>query len=183
MAAAPPARPARFRPAPVRVGAVPLRRPLPFDLAPDAEARAALAAELGLIALPAFRFHGTLTRAPSGDVTLQGRLAAEAVQACVVTLEPVPARVDEPVHRLYAAADTMPAAAETEMPQDTDREPLPEAIDLAAVAAEALVLALPDYPRAPGAALDLPSGDGGPDARATPLAGLAALRGRPGDGG
>ncbi len=39
------------------------------------------------------------------------------------------------------------------MPEDETQEPLPEIIDIGAVATEALELALPLYPRAPGVAL------------------------------
>ena len=45
----------------------------------------------------------------------------------------------------------MPDGDEVEMPEDDTVEPMPEVIDLAEVAAEALALALPLYPRAPGA--------------------------------
>ena len=41
-------------------------------------------------------------------------------------------------------------------PRTTRVEPMPEVIDLAEVAAEALALALPLYPRAPGAELGEP---------------------------
>ncbi len=66
---------------------------------------------------------------------------------------------------------------------DETREPLPAAIDLMAVAAEALALALPPYPRAPGAVLgDARFAEDGAtplsDEDARPFAGLAALRER-----
>ena len=45
----------------------------------------------------------------------------------------------------------MPEGEEIEMPEDDSVEPMPDEIDLAEVATEALALALPLYPRAPGA--------------------------------
>jgi uncharacterized metal-binding protein YceD (DUF177 family) len=47
----------------------------------------------------------------------------------------------------------MPSESEAEMPEDDTAEPLPETVDLSAVAAEALALALPAFPRAEGAGL------------------------------
>jgi hypothetical protein len=40
------------------------------------------------------------------------------------------------------------------MPEDDTTEALPERLDLSAVMAEALALALPDYPRAPDAEME-----------------------------
>ena len=71
----------------------------------------------------------------------------------VVTLEPVSTRIDEPVTRRYLADIPEPSdAPEVEMPEDDTADPLPAVIDLAQVMAEALALALPPWPRAPGVA-------------------------------
>jgi uncharacterized metal-binding protein YceD (DUF177 family) len=59
------------------------------------------------------------------------------------------------------------------MPDDT-LEPLGQFIDLAAVMIEELALALPEYPRAEGAALDSALDEPAPDTR-RPLAGLDKL--------
>ena len=56
--------------------------------------------------------------------------------------------------RRYLADMKVPEGDEVEMPEDDTSEPLPEVIDIGAVAVEALALALPLYPRAPGAALE-----------------------------
>jgi uncharacterized metal-binding protein YceD (DUF177 family) len=155
----------------------------PFDLAPVAAARAALAADLGLLALDALRLTGELRPAGRSDVALEARLTADAVQPCVVTLAPVPCRVDVPVRRLYVADWQDPDGDEVEMPEDDSREPMPEAVDLSAVLAEALALALPDYPRAPGAELGQavfaePGVEPLKDEALKPFAGLAALKDR-----
>lgn len=159
-----------------------LRKPLRFDLAPDAAGRAAVAAALGLIALPAFRLQGLLR--PAGkDVVMEAALTATAVQPCSVTLDPVTTRIDEPVTRRYVADWVEPEGDEVEVPEDVTVDPLPQAIDLSEVAVEALALALPLYPRAPGAdlgeAVFAPPGVAplrGADLR--PFAGLAALKDR-----
>jgi uncharacterized metal-binding protein YceD (DUF177 family) len=128
-----------------RTAALSHRRPTAFDWTAGAADRAALAASLGLLALDGLRFQGEIRPEGGADFRLTARLSAEAVQACGVTLAPVPARIDEAVERRYLAELTVPEA-------DT-AEPLPPVIDIAAVAAEALALALPPFPRAPGAAL------------------------------
>ena len=164
------------------------RRGIDIDLAPDAEARAALAADLGILALPEARLHGRLSPEGRADIRLEARLDAVAVQACVVTLDPVRTRIGETVLRRYLAEMPPPSGDETEMPEDDTAEPLGARIDLGEVLREALALALPPYPRSAAA----PAGDAafGPDGagpaaeeRVKPFAGLADLLGRPpGDG-
>jgi uncharacterized metal-binding protein YceD (DUF177 family) len=164
-----------------RSGGLSRRRPTAFAFVPDAGARAALAAELGLLDLPMLRFAGTLAPEGRQDVTLSGRLEARAVQACVVTLDPVPSAVSEDVVIRYLAEAPSSVAEEMEMPEDTGVEDLPEVIDVAAVAAEALILALPLYPRAPGAELGAveaapPGAAPLAEDRPNPFAALAALK-------
>lgn len=152
-----------------------------FDLRPDAETRRALAEELGLLELSSLRFSGELRPDGRADVALDARLEAEAVQACVVSLAPVPARINLPVLRVYVADMVVPEGEEVEMPEDDSREPLPDVIDLDAVLVEALALALPDYPRAEGVTLgeQVFAADGVEplrDEALKPFAGLAALK-------
>ncbi|RVT84426.1 DUF177 domain-containing protein [Rhodobacteraceae bacterium CCMM004] len=130
------------------------RRPIPFDLAPGPEARAALAAALDLLALRKLRFAGTIRPDGAADWVLEAQLGATAVQPCVVTLAPVTTRIDQPVVRRYLAEFEIPSeSGEVEMPDDDTAEPLPAAVDLTEVLAEALALALPDFPRAEGVSL------------------------------
>jgi uncharacterized metal-binding protein YceD (DUF177 family) len=148
-------------------------------LAPDARGRAAIAGVLGLIELPELTFEGTIEPEGQGDLRLEGALVARAVQACVITLAPVPAQIRAHVLRRYLADWPEPETEESEIPEDVAIEPLPRVIDVAAVAIEELALALPDFPRAPGAVLDpaYAAEDPADDAPETakPLAGLAAL--------
>lgn len=148
MTDAPSARLSRFRP-----GSLSPRKATRFRYAPDAAEREALARDLGLLGLRRLELEGELQPQGRDTLILQARLLADALQACVVTLAPVPARIDVPVQRRYVADLTPPEGDEAEMPEDDTVEPMPEMIDLADIAAEALALALPDYPRAPGAAL------------------------------
>lgn len=166
---------------PLRSGALSSRKPTRFDLRPDADQRTAMAAELGLLALHAFRFAGEVVPVGRQDFTLRARLEARLDQACIVTLAPVPAQIEEEVERRYLHDYVLPEAEEVEMPEDDSLEPLPEVIDVGAVAMEALALALPLYPRSPGAALGeatFPPPDAEPlaDEAVKPFASLAALR-------
>jgi len=153
-----------------------------FDIAPtDAEA-VALARLLGANTVRKVRFVGRLEPAGRGGWRLEGRLGATVVQPCVVTLEPVTTRIDQPVRRTWLPGAGAPPAAEVVLDADADDEPDPlgERIDLGLVATEALALAVPAYPRKPGAALR-PSGDEADDERPRPFAALAALRGKLGE--
>jgi len=152
-----------------------------FEITPEAGARASLAADLDLLALRKLRFAGRLVAEGARDWRLEATLGATVVQPCVVTAEPVTTRIDEPVLRRYLAEMPEPEEDEIEMPEDDTAEPLPVTLDLFGVMAEALALALPLYPRAPGAALEdatfaAPGVTPLTDEDAKPLAGLAALR-------
>lgn len=173
-------------PAPRQTTVFPLRRlrrsgAHDFALHPGAEERAALADALGIEDVRKLRFEGTLTPVGTSDWTLEARLGATVVQACVITLAPVTTRLDIDVARTYLADFREPDADEAEMPEDETVEALPDRLDLGALMREALALALPDYPRAEGATLQ-ETQFAGPgitpmtDEEAKPLAGLAALR-------
>jgi uncharacterized metal-binding protein YceD (DUF177 family) len=164
----------------LRTGGLSQRKPTLFDLRADADQRAALAADLGLLSLTHLRLTGEIQTQGRDELTLTAQLQAEGAQACVVTLARVPARIDEPVRRRYVAGLAEPHANEVEIPEDDSQEPMPEEIDLLAVAAEALALALPLYPRAPGAELgELVQGPAGvaplTEEALKPFAGLAGL--------
>lgn len=141
-----PARPTRFR-----TGGLSPRKPTRFTYAPDEAERRAIADDLDLLALKGLELTGEIRPTGRDELVLEARLTARADQPCSVTLVPVPATVDEPVRRRYVAGYEMPEGDEVEMPEDDTVEPMPEVIDLAEIAAEALALALPLYPRAPGA--------------------------------
>ena len=153
-----------------------------FDLTPDAGARAAIAAALGIPAVRKLRLSGRLEPMGRADWRLTARLGATVVQDCVVTLDPVTTRIDEDVARSYLAnPPATPEADEIEMPEDDTIEPLPEILDLGAVMIEALALNLPLYPHAEGvaplnASFTEPGKTPMSDAEARPFAGLAGLR-------
>ena len=122
-------------------------KPVPFDLRPDAEARAALADQLEILGVRKLVFEGNIAPDGPSDLRLEAMLGATVVQACVVSGQPVTTRIDEAVTRRYVADMELPEGDEIEMPEDDTADPLPEEIDLADVMAEALALALPPWPR------------------------------------
>ena len=86
----------------------------------------------------------------------RGCVSADVVQNCVVSLEPVPARVEESFTAVFHRAE-VPAAedlAGLTLGVDTDwddPEPIEDGtIDVGELAAQHLSLALDPYPRAPG---------------------------------
>ncbi len=165
-----------------RIKELSARKPLRFSLAPDAPERARLARELGISDIRKLTFEGDLQAEGISDWRLEATLGATVIQPCVVTLDPVTTRIDRPVIRRFIAGLATPQEGEeTEMPEDETIEALPDEIDTARIMAEALALALPDYPRSQGAALETdsfapPGVNPMTDQEAKPFAGLAGLR-------
>jgi|JI6StandDraft_1071083.scaffolds.fasta_scaffold115445_2 uncharacterized metal-binding protein YceD (DUF177 family) len=130
------------------------RKPTRFDLVPSAEERRQIADMLDLIDLPAVRLKGEIRPVGHSDYALEAELVAEVVQACVVSLAPVPTKIAEKVQRRFVADWKDPEDEESEIPDDDAMEPLGDAIDLGQILTEAVALALPLYPRAPGVNFD-----------------------------
>ncbi len=137
--------------------------------------RAALARRYGVKDVPRFSLQATLK--PEGDGwRVEGAAKARVVQECVVTLEDVTQEIEEPFSRLFLPDAPEPGVADLDPDEAEDPpEPLPDRLDPAEMAAEAVALAIDPYPRKPGASLDLPQDDA--DER-RPFAALEALRER-----
>ena len=148
------------------------------EVAPDADARARIATALGLLDLPECRLDGSIAPHGADAWRLDGRLTARVVQPCVVTLDPVETALSEEIRRIWSPHATAPTEEEAEMPDD-EVEPLGAFVDVGAVMVEALSLALPTHPRAPGAELTpMPRGAeeaAEDDSQRRPFAGLADL--------
>jgi uncharacterized metal-binding protein YceD (DUF177 family) len=135
----------------IRMSDLKHRQPTSVTVEPDAAGRQAVAQDLGIVGVKKLRLTGTLTPLGKRDWQLDATLGATVVQDCIITLAPVTTRIEEPVIRRYLADMAAPGPGEVEMPEDDTAEALPVDLDLAAVMIEALALALPPYPRAPGA--------------------------------
>lgn len=165
----------------LRLADLPSRKATNISYVPNVAALAVLAEQMGLSALRKMRLEGRLQPLGKTDWTLEARLGATVVQPCVVTLEPVTTRIEESFARQYLAGWQPPTDAEAELHEEDTIEALPESLDLAVIAAEVLVLALPAYPRAEGAALEQtdftkPGETPLTDEDVKPFAGLAALK-------
>ncbi len=163
-----------------RTTALGSRKPTRFSFTPDAAARKAIASVLDLIELPKLQMKGEILPQGRNDLVLKAMFSAVVVQPCSVTLAPVTSAIAEAVERRYLKDFTEPQADELELHDELDAEPLPEVIDVVAVAIEALMLALPLFPRADGAALGevvvtAPGLQPLSDAQLKPFAGLAGL--------
>lgn len=160
--------------------------PHAFQIRPDAQTLAALSEMLGLDGLRKVLFSGRIAAHGDADWELTGRLGATVVQPCVVTLAPVTTRIETDVRRLFVADYADPEGEEVESPEDDEIEPLGRDIDPGAILAEALSLALPQYPRADGVEtvgynVTEPGKTALTDDDLKPFAGLAALRAQMGD--
>lgn len=171
-----------------RVATIAGRNSTHVKFVPDVAARRAIADTLGLLELPQMIFDGEIRSSGKRDMVLTGKLTALAVQPCSITLQPVKTKITETVTRKFLADYEVPTGEEVEIPEDDTIEPLGELIDAAAVAIEALALALPLYPRATGVELGEvaaapPDAEPLRDADLKPFAGLAKLmaKGNPTD--
>lgn len=148
---------------PVRISEV-SRKPLSRRLEPDEAARAAIARDLDLEALPAFTADVTLSPWEDG-VELEGRFKATVTYRCGVTLEPFDDELSGHFTVRAVPADSPlaapPETASDEVDLDTDADDPPdvleaETIDLGAYLVEHLALELEPFPRKPGAVFEPP---------------------------
>jgi uncharacterized metal-binding protein YceD (DUF177 family) len=134
-------------------------------LVADEAARADLKQALDLAELS--RLEADLDLRPAGaGWRLKGRIQADLIQTCGVTLDPLPSMVESSFSVDLVAAD--PARSDDEaFDLDPDGPDGPDivdggGIDLAAYVAEHLALAVDPWPRKPGAMFEAPSGPAEP---------------------
>jgi hypothetical protein len=169
----------------------------------DEKERAALAEADGLLALHRLEAKLKVIREGRGGLRVTGELAADLRQTCVVTLEEFDARLVEPVDVSFAPEPSPAAPALAERMSRRRRETAPEEpkeprgsrhicdldedapdplvdgrIDLGAIVAEFLALALDPYPRKPGAQFAPPEGVEEAPARVSPFAKLRDALGK-----
>lgn len=156
------------------------------DLVADENTRAAVAASIGLPALPRLTARFDVSRQGRDGLHVIGRVSATVGQTCVVTLEPVENEVDEAVELVFdpaAASSDFDSALDEDGGSSQVADDAPEplvggAIDLGAIATEFLSLGIDPYPRKPGVEFAAPAGE---DDTPHPFAALAALKKGQGD--
>jgi uncharacterized metal-binding protein YceD (DUF177 family) len=151
-----------------------LAKPTELRIRAEPAERAALARRFGLLAID--RLEAAVRLAPvAAGIRLEASLSAAVVQECVVTLESVPAELDEDFAIVYGEAAAEDALLECGLGEDDDFEPLAGGeIDVGEAVAQQLSLALDPYPRAAGAAL--PGTGDAPAEVEHPFAALAKLK-------
>jgi uncharacterized metal-binding protein YceD (DUF177 family) len=146
------------RPVPLaRLGVEPFRQ----DISASEAERAALARRFDLVALGRLCARVELTRRAKDMFVLHATFDAEFVQSCVVTLDPVGGAVSEEFTLIYG-----PPEAEEEIGGTIDDnvafEPIDgTVIDAGEAVSQQFALALPPFPRIPGASVEaeLPPAD------------------------
>jgi uncharacterized metal-binding protein YceD (DUF177 family) len=146
-----------------------------------ADERAALAKFAGLLDVPELRAKITLKKLAPTRFEIAYDFTAQVIQSCVVTLEPVPARIQKsftrelhhtPNLRRVSKEEVLVAPGDDEEPEEIESLQF----DLAAPFLEEFLLALDPYPRAPGVEFTPPAGAG--EAPESPFAVLKNLKSR-----
>ncbi len=136
------------------------RRGTGFSITATPKECAALAKRFAILEVVSLSAQGRLTLAGDGPlIKLEARLTAQVVQACVVTLEPVPASVDESFTVTFGAVADEETADDLDLAFDSPDPPDPiidNLVDVGESVAEHLALSLDPFPRSPGAAFELP---------------------------
>ena len=143
-----------------------------------------IAGLLDLQRLEALSFGYRFTHGGSGRLRLTGRLQADVTQTCVVSLEPIDARIDVPLEvEFWPEALLATAESSVELPGSVVVLDGPEPIvcgriDLGAVAYETLATALDPYPKREGVSFDWSQGEPSQaqEGQSGPFAALAVLK-------
>lgn len=151
-----------------------------LSLSPDAAERSGIAAWLGALDLPRLTATVRLSRGDDDVYRYAAEFTAEVVQACVVTLGPVPSVNTGRAERLFRVrAKPSRRHKETEVDVGANHDEAPEVLsssllDVAAPILEELSLILDPYPRAPGVKFEAPKDEADPED--SPFAVLAKLK-------
>lgn len=142
----------------VKVGHI-SANPVEVHLKADEKERKALAERWDVLSVDDLRADLQINRWKKDGIRVKGRVQAKIVQACVVTLDPVPADIDEQFEQIYVPENSKlarhPANDAGEMVLDPDGPDLPETfsgdtIDAGEVVMEFAALAIDPYPRKKG---------------------------------
>jgi uncharacterized metal-binding protein YceD (DUF177 family) len=151
-----------------------------FEIAAKPDERIGLARRFDLLSLDRLEAKVKLAPMAGGYYRLAAAFEAELVQACTVTLEPVPSRVAESFTLTFGPADES-----GEIVLDGEAEPVEPLddgmIDIGEVVAQQLSLALDPFPRAPGVTVEIETIVSDEIPRESPFAALARLK-KPGEG-
>lgn len=135
-----------------------------------------------VVEVASFKSQVKVTPLSSGRFRVTGALSAEAVQASVVDLGPVPAAVEEDFSVEYWPQETIEERQEAATFEEDAPEPIVEGrILIGSFLCELFSVSLDPYPRNPGDTFDWHPARSEP--QASPFADLARLRQKKPDGG
>jgi hypothetical protein len=124
-----------------------------YPISAGAGERDALARRFDLLSLDRLEAEIRLQSLGGTMIRVSGRLTADVVQACVVSLEPVASAIEQEFTILYGPAQpgkSVVVDLETELVEPFEGD----AIDIGEAVAQQLAMAIDPYPRAPGASLE-----------------------------
>jgi uncharacterized metal-binding protein YceD (DUF177 family) len=161
----------------IEVGSLP-QHGRSFELVPDPATRKRLADHAGVVSIPELKIIVEVKPTSLGvDVT--GVLTGVVRQNCVVSVEEFDNPISEQIEVDFANDTGDAAPGDDEEDLDLPDPILDGKIDLGALAAEFLVLAIDPYPRKPGAELpNLPAEKAENDGEKSPFERLAGLKDR-----
>jgi uncharacterized metal-binding protein YceD (DUF177 family) len=148
------------------------------DVTATADECLALASRLGQREIKSLSARLEVAPVGGGAVRVTGTFDADVLQECVVTLEPVAARVSGPIEVTF-----VPSPARGDFDEDVDPHAeevetiVDGTIDVGEVVVQHLAIAIDPYPRIEGAVFKAtPTSGPGVEAAASPFAVLAKLR-------
>lgn len=136
------------------------RKGMPVVIEATARQREALAREHALVEVASWRADLLVEPWKRNGVKVSGRVVADIVQECVVTLDPLSSRIDEAVEGLFLPEDSklgrlgFDHAGEIVIAAEGPDSPetfAGDSIDVGALAEEFFALAIDPYPRSRGA--------------------------------
>ncbi|KQZ81961.1 metal-binding protein [Mesorhizobium sp. Root157] len=142
---------------------------LPLVFEADEAQREALARAHGLLSVESYRVDLLVTAWKRHGVKITGTVEADITQACVVSLEPIQAHIEEAVEGLFLPDDSklgrLGFDVGGEIMVDADGPDSPElfsgdTIDAGELAEQFFGLAIDPYPRKPEVLLEVSSEDG-----------------------
>lgn len=151
-------------------------------IATEAEMKA-IAGLLDLVRLEGLNVNYRFSHGGAGRLRLSARLQADVTQTCVVSLDPVDARIDLPLEvEFWPDALLKKPENDEDEPGSTKLLEWPEPIedgkiDLGPIIYETLATALDPYPKREGVSFDWSQGEA-QEAKSGPFAALAALKRR-----
>lgn len=153
---------------PVNVARLP-QKGMPVTIEATPAQRARLAEQHDLLSVRAFRADLVVTSWKRNGVKVEGRVEADIEQECVVTLEPLDAKISEEFSQVFLPDDSklgregFHEGGEVHLDAEGPDSPEPfsgDIVDVGALAEEFFGLAIDPYPRKPGASLQGPVAGG-----------------------